>query len=80
MISTLPASSSARDWNTQRESLLFYEGSVWYKRPSITQNPKEQAVSTFWSVQITFRRLSEWRRACEHEGGFTPLTSKLRGA
>jgi len=26
------------DWNTQRESLLFYEGSVWYKRPSITQN------------------------------------------
>jgi hypothetical protein len=20
------------DWNTQRESLLFYEGSVWYKR------------------------------------------------
>ncbi len=20
------------DWNTQRESLLFYEGSIWYKR------------------------------------------------
>jgi len=23
------------DWNTQRESLLFYEGSVWYKRSTL---------------------------------------------
>jgi len=31
------------DWNTQRESLLFYEGSVWYKRSfDYAKSPKNR--------------------------------------
>src|SRR5260370_25068207 len=31
------------DWNTQRESLLFYEGSVWHKRSfDYTKSPKNR--------------------------------------
>src|SRR5215470_16374969 len=29
------------DWNTQRETLLFYEGTVWYKQSFDYQNPAQ---------------------------------------
>ena len=29
---TSPTLAVPGDWNTQRESLLYYEGSIWYKR------------------------------------------------
>src|SRR5262249_14313178 len=36
------------DWNTQRESLLFYEGSVWYKRSfDHTKAPKSRVFLHF---------------------------------
>ena len=41
------------DWNTQRESLLFYEGSVWYKRSFDYAKPSEEAaVCPFRSGQL----------------------------
>src|SRR5580693_1248021 len=39
------------DWNTQRESLLFYEGSVWYKRSfDYTKSAKKRVFLHFGAV------------------------------
>ena len=60
------------DWNTQRESLLFYEGPMWYER-SFDYQPKEQT-RIFLHVGAANYRSWFWvngRKACEHEGGYT---------
>ena len=39
------------DWNTQRDSLLFYEGSVWYKRSfDFAKSPKKRLFVTVGEV------------------------------
>jgi beta-glucuronidase len=60
------------DWNTQRESLLFYEGPVWYER-DFTYQPKQQARILLHVGAANYR---SWfwvngKKVCEHEGGYT---------
>src|ERR1017187_4090301 len=60
------------DWNTQRESLFFYEGPVWYER-DFTYQPKEHT-RIFLHVGAANYRSWFWvngQKVCEHEGGFT---------
>jgi beta-glucuronidase len=60
------------DWNTQRESLLFYEGPVWYKR-DFSYQPKEHT-KLFLHIGAANYRAWFWvngKKVCEHEGGFT---------
>jgi beta-glucuronidase len=39
------------DWNTQRDSLLFYEGSVWYERSfDFAKSPKKRLFVTVGEV------------------------------
>ena len=67
------------DWNTQRDSLFFYEGSVWYKRSfDYVKSPKERVFVHFGAVNYkAFVYLNG-----EESGGTKevsrPLTSRSR--
>ena len=66
------------DWNTQRESLLFYEGPIWYER-DFDYQPKEHA-RVFLHVGAANYRSWFWvngKKVCEHEGGFTPFQCEV---
>jgi beta-glucuronidase len=60
------------DWNTQRDSLLYYEGPVWYER-DFTYQPKDHT-RTYLHIGAANYRSWFWvngQKVCEHEGGFT---------
>jgi beta-glucuronidase len=66
------------DWNTQRESLLFYEGPVWYERDFAYQ-PKEHT-RLFLHVGAANYRSWFWvngKKVCEHEGGYTSFNCEV---
>jgi beta-glucuronidase len=69
------------DWNTQRESLFFYEGPIWYQR-NFTYQP--QAHSRVY-LHVGAANYHSWwwvngKRACEHEGGFTAFNCDVTEA
>jgi beta-glucuronidase len=60
------------DWNTQHESLFYYEGLIWYERDFDFQ-PREHH-RTFLHVGSANYKSNIWingQQTCEHEGGFT---------
>jgi len=60
------------DWNTQRDSLFFYEGPIWYQR-DFTYAPKP-GTRIFLHVGAANYHSLFWvngKKVCEHEGGFT---------
>jgi beta-glucuronidase len=81
--STAPKLRVPGDWNTQRESLFYYEGPVWYER-DFTYQPLEHT-RVFLHVGAANYRSWFWvngQEVCEHEGGYTAfncdVTSTLR--
>jgi beta-glucuronidase len=61
------------DWNTQKDSLYYYEGPLWYQRDFTYQKKANQR--TFLHVGAANYRSYVWvngKYACQHEGGFTP--------
>src|ERR1019366_3399013 len=69
------------DWNTQRESLFYYEGPMWYER-DFTYQPKEHT-HIFLHVGAANYRSWFWvngQKVCEHEGGFTAINCDVTGA
>ena len=69
------------DWNTQRESLLFYEGPVWYER-DFTYQPKSHT-RVFLHVGAANYHSWFWvngQKVCEHEGGFTSFNCDVTAA
>jgi beta-glucuronidase len=66
------------DWNTQRESLLFYEGSVWYKRSfDYTKSPKNRLFLHFGACNYLAAVYLNGDELGEHEGGFTPFDFEI---
>ena len=66
------------DWNTQRESLLFYEGSVWYKRSfEYTKPPKNRLFLHFGACNYFAAVYLNGEELGEHEGGFTPFDFEI---
>lgn len=69
-----PALRVPGDWNTQRESLFFYEGLMWYEKDFSYQRKPGRRV--FFYAGAANYRSYVWvngQKACEHEGGFTPF-------
>ncbi len=69
------------DWNTQRASLLYYEGPIWYER-DFTYQPKEHT-RTFLHIGAANYRSWFWvngQKVCEHEGGFTSFNCDVTAA
>ena len=66
------------DWNTQRESLLFYEGPVWLER-DFDYQPREHT-RLFLHVGAANYRSWFWvngKKVCEHEGGYTAFQCEV---
>ncbi|HXS75459.1 MAG TPA: glycoside hydrolase family 2 TIM barrel-domain containing protein [Terracidiphilus sp.] len=69
------------DWNTQRDSLMFYEGPVWYEKDFAYQ-PK-QHTHVFLHIGAANYRSWFWvngQKVCEHEGGFTSFNCEITQA
>ncbi len=69
------------DWNTQRDSLLYYEGPIWYER-DFGYQPKEH---THIFLHIGAANSKSWfwvngKKVCEHEGGFTSFNCEVTDA
>jgi beta-glucuronidase len=76
-----PALKVPGDWNTQRESLFYYEGPVWYER-DFTYQPKEH---TRLFLHVGAANYKSWfwvngKKVCEHEGGFTSFNCEVTAA
>src|SRR5262249_36452046 len=66
------------DWNTQRESLLFYEGSVWYKRSfHYLKSPKSRLFLHFGACNYLAVVYLNGEELGRHEGGFTPFNFEI---
>jgi beta-glucuronidase len=66
------------DWNTQRESLLFYEGSVWYKRSfDYSKSPKNRLFLRFGACNYLAVVYFNGEEIGRHEGGFTPFNFEI---
>ena len=71
------------DWNTQRDSLLFYEGSVWYRRIfDFAKAPRKRVFVNFAAANYAASVYLNGEELGNHEGGFTPfdfeVTDRIR--
>jgi beta-glucuronidase len=70
------------DWNTQRETLLFYEAPLWYQRYfSYHKRDHIRTFLNFGAANYFARVYLNGEKIGEHEGGYTPfvfeVTSKV---
>jgi beta-glucuronidase len=69
------------DWNTQKESLFFYEGPLWYEKDFTYQ--KKAGKRVFLNIGAANYRSYIWvngDRICDHEGGFTEFACDVTSA
>ena len=66
------------DWNTQRDSLLFYEGSVWYKWSfNYAKGSKKRVFVHFGAANyMAYVYLNGERNWGSTKAGLLPLISK----
>jgi beta-glucuronidase len=78
---TSPTLNVPGDWNSQRDSLLFYEGPVWYQRTfPYTKHAGERLFVYFGAVNYKTRVYLNGKPIGEHEGGFTPFNFEITAA
>lgn len=69
-----PVMNVPGDWNTQNTQLMFYEGTVWYRR--LFNYHKREGIRTFvyfGAVNYNATVYLNGEKLGEHEGGFTPF-------
>jgi beta-glucuronidase len=66
------------DWNSQQDSLFYYEGLLWYQR-DFTWHPKShtRVFVHFGAVNYAATVLVDGRYVCSHEGGYTPFDCEI---
>lgn len=68
------------DWNSQDERLLFYEGTLWYKRDFvITPNKDKKYFLHFGAVNYEAHVYLNGKKLGIHKGGFTPFQYDVSG-
>jgi len=66
------------DWNSQRESLYYYEGPIWYKKSfTYRKQPHKRVFIYFGADNYLARVYLNGKRIGEHEGGFTPFNFEV---
>lgn len=78
---TAPKLKVPGDWNTQRDSLLFYEGPMWYEKDFAYQPKAETHI--FLHVGAANYQSFFWvngKKVCEHEGGYTAFNCEVTSA
>jgi len=74
-----PSLSVPGDWNTQRPELLYYEGTVWYRRTfeSAPLSGGERAFLRFGAANYRADVYLNGRKVGMHLGGFTPFSFEV---
>jgi beta-glucuronidase len=70
-----------RDWNSQKEKLFYYEGSVWYYKNfdyEITNNGNRQFLY-FGAANYEADVYLNGKKLGKHIGGFTPFNYEITG-
>lgn len=66
------------DWNSQRPELLFYEGTLWYKRDILVKpEPGRRQFLHFGAANYDAKVWVNGKLVAEHIGGFTPFTCEV---
>jgi len=78
--STQEALDVPGDWNSQRESLKYYEGTIWYKKSfTYTPNADKRVFIYFAAVNYQCEVYLNGEKIGTHEGGFTPFQFEVTG-
>ena len=68
------------DWNSQRDSLFFYEGTVWYKKSfDYAVKPDTRVFLHFGGANYETIVFLNGERVGSHVGGFTPFDFEITG-
>jgi beta-glucuronidase len=68
------------DWNSQRENLFFYEGTIWYKRSFDYQaRPGTRLILYFGAANYEAIVYLNGEKLGTHTGGFTPFAFEVTG-
>jgi len=67
------------DWNTQKENLFYYEGTVWYKKSFdySKPNPGDRVFIYFGAVNYKADVYLNGKKIGKHIGGFTPFNFEV---
>jgi beta-glucuronidase len=75
-----PSLSVPGDWNSQSEKLLFYEGTIWYRRVfKARPAPGKRYILYFGAVNYAAAVYLNGHRLGEHKGGFTAFQFEVTG-
>lgn len=75
---TSPLLNVPGDWNSQRDDLFFYEGTVWYKR-SFSYHKREhtRVFVYFGAAALRANVYLNGTKLGSHEGGYTPFDFEI---